>query len=655
MKPHRLLTAAALAAAAIAPGSARAQEPADTFRLEELVVTVNRLPVRREAATAAVAILYGEELRARGVADVAEALRGVPGVTIARSGAVGGLSSLFVRGGESNYVQLLIDGVPQNDPGGALDLAGIGLDDIERIEVVRGPASVLYGSDAVTGVVQLFTRRGAGRTRAEAAVRGGSFGTLEARGSLAGGSPRAGYSLALSRSTTDGHHAFNSGYDNTVATGQLRATPDARTDATLSIRISDGDFHYPTDDAGAVVDRNAHQTTRRLSAALDVGRTLGRRLETRLLLTASRVRLGIDDRPDGPADTIGFYGYASDAVVGRRSADLRANVHLRPGTVLSLGAETRLQTERSSTTSLSQWGPSEGTFAVNRWNRGYYAQAVGAAGRLSTSAGVRLDENEAFGTFTTWRAGATLRLLAATRLRIAAGTAFKEPTFFENYATGFVRGNPDLAPERSLSSEIGAEHELARGRVFLSATWFDQRFRDLILYRAAPPGSGLPDYVNIGAAKAAGLELAARLQPAGGARLGAAYTWLSTRVTAGGAEPGTGAEFETGAPLLRRPTHSASADALLPLPGRGHLGARLAWVGERTDLAFTPTGANQVRLQPYTRLDLSGELRLTNGHGALPATMLTLAIENVTDAHYQEIANYPARGRAVLVGVRGEW
>ena len=104
-----------------------------------------------------------------------------------------------------------------------------------------------------------------------------------------------------------------------------------------------------------------------------------------------------------------------------------------------------------------------------------------------------------------------------------------------------------------------------------------------------------------------------------------------------------------------KPTHSASADALLPLPGRGHLGARLAWVGERTDLAFTPTGANQVRLQPYTRLDLSGELRLTNGHGALPATMLTLAIENVTDAHYQEIANYPARGRAVLVGVRGEW
>src|SRR2546425_5083359 len=187
-----------VAALAVAPLVLQAQEPVDTARLGPIVVTAERLPIPAAAVPAAVTVLSGAALRAQGIRTVADALRTVPGGTVVASGSFGAQTSLFVRGGESDYVKVLIDGVPQNQPGGAFDFAHLTLDGVDRIEVVRGPVSVLYGSDAVAGVVQIFTRAGTGAPRPVAGLRAGTYGTTELSAGLEGGRPPPGGTLHAS-------------------------------------------------------------------------------------------------------------------------------------------------------------------------------------------------------------------------------------------------------------------------------------------------------------------------------------------------------------------------------------------------------------------------------------------------------------------------
>src|SRR5206468_8359662 len=166
----------AVALALTVSTSAAAQDAQDTTRLKELVVTATRTPTPPDAVVSSITTISGDDLRARGLHFVQDALREVPGAAVVQVGSFGGVSSLFLRGGESDYVKVLVDGVPVNQSGGAFDWANLTLDNVDRIEVLRGPASVLYGSDAVTGVVQIFTRRGSASSNAFAAVEAGTYG-----------------------------------------------------------------------------------------------------------------------------------------------------------------------------------------------------------------------------------------------------------------------------------------------------------------------------------------------------------------------------------------------------------------------------------------------------------------------------------------------
>src|SRR5207249_7759284 len=156
------------------------QQPQDTVVLKPIVVTATRVPVAADLVASAVTVLRGADLVAQGIRTVADALQTVPGAHIVETGSYGGQTSLFMRGGESDYVKVLLDGVPLNDAGGGIDLAHLTTDNVDRIEVVRGPVSVLYGSDAVTGVVQIFTRRGEGQTpRVGAELQAGTYSSLD--------------------------------------------------------------------------------------------------------------------------------------------------------------------------------------------------------------------------------------------------------------------------------------------------------------------------------------------------------------------------------------------------------------------------------------------------------------------------------------------
>src|SRR5690348_7172019 len=166
-------------AAAVAQGTAR-----DTARTVPVVVTATRSELARDRVPESVSVLTGEQLRQQGIVTVADALRQVPGVALAQSASYGTATSLFIRGGESKFTKVLLDGVPVNDAGGAFDFSSLTTDNVERIEIVRGPASVLYGSDAVAGVIQIFTRRGTRGVHGDLAARGGRFGTSDVDASM---------------------------------------------------------------------------------------------------------------------------------------------------------------------------------------------------------------------------------------------------------------------------------------------------------------------------------------------------------------------------------------------------------------------------------------------------------------------------------------
>lgn len=642
---------AALLAAIAAATPLRAQQ-ADTVALDELVVTATRVAVPRAAVPAAVTVLTGEALRERGVTHALDALRLTPSLHVIQSGSYGATTSLFLRGGESDYVQVLVDGVPLNEPGGRADLANLSADEIERIEIVRGPASVLYGSDAVTGVIQIFTRAGAGRPTVRAGIRGGGYGTLGYDAGVSGQAGALGYNVAASHLTSDGVYEFNNEYRNTSAAANLAFWPDAWTEAKLSVRYADGVFHYPTDGAGNPVDRNAFAFEERLALGLELGRALSDRVRIGLLLTGSGLTRGDDNAADEPGQGSSYL----ETEVLRRGADARIDVRPTAAATFTAGATIERQEEES----VSRWDDpnpdfsSRSEYAHRRMNRGYYAQALlePAAG-LAFTLGARLDDNERFGTFESYRAGAAWTH-GATRVRAAFGTAFKEPQIAETYGSGYVVGNPALEPEQSRSWEAGLERSFLDGRLALGATYFDQRFRDMIQYRTQPPGSTEPNYFNVAEAKAAGLELEATVRPAAPITASIGFTRLETEVLDAGFQAGPNAEFVEGERLLRRPTHAVNATVEYRAPrGAAHLVVR--YTGDRDDLDFSDDmNVRRVTLDAHTVVDLGGEFRILPADGRRPALIGTVRIDNAFDTEYQEVLGFRTRGRTLFLGARME-
>jgi vitamin B12 transporter len=633
-------------AAVVSPRAAAAQQ--DPFELVGLIVTASPTPRPASAVARSVTVLEGEALRARGVLRVADALRDVPGVTVVQGGSFGATTSVFMRGGESDYVQVLVDGVQVNQPGGSFDFAALTLDDVARIEVLRGPASSLFGSDAVAGVIHIITGTGRGPAALSLSVQGGSYGRREASLAASGGSAGTSWSLAASRLRTDGVFPFNNRHENTVLSGSVRLAPDARTRASVAVRLSDRTYGFPTDATGAAVDHNALTFGDEASVALSGARWLGDHLELRTLVTLARMEGGTDDASDDAADTLGYYGFSSLDHVQRSAVDVRGNLYLG-GAVATAGFEGEREKQRSFSESASEWGVTSGRSAYTRGNRAAFLHLTGAAGSWAWALGGRLEDNEQYGHFPTWNGGLTWRPVEGTRLRGSAGSAIKEPTFYESYAEGYVRGNPALDPERARSWEVGVEQEALGQRATLRATFFQERFRDLIQYTAVPPAPGAPNYFNLAGADVRGVEVSAALR-AGVASIDASWTWLDGRVSEGGADEGAGGEFVPGDRLLRRPASTLRLHGALHAE-RGDASVTLRVVGDRADRDFTTFPATRVTLPRHATVDAGAEVPIHRGAGG-PSWVLRLRAENLLDARYEEIVGFPAPGRALYVGAR---
>lgn len=633
-----------LALVLAAPLGAQAR---DTTRLDSVVVTATRTDVALPAASLATTVISGEDLRARGITYLGDALRTIAGVALVRGGSYGGVTSLFLRGGESDYVKVLIDGIPLNAAGGGIDLASITVDAAERIEIVRGPTSVLYGSDAVTGVINIITRAGVASPQATIEARGGSHDWREAAIGVSGGSRVSGAATAALRST-DGIYPFNSDhrtatYDATVEMGR-----GSRGDLRFDARLADVESHYPTNGQGQLVDSNQVRREERRLVGLSAGWLFGPRVAGRLELSHAETDAVSDNAPDSEGDTLGFYS-RSESDASRQRIDARLEMYLHERALVTIGSEWTRQREVAVGRSTSGQTPLPDTrFDASRLNRALYAQLLsGGSQRFSATLGARVDDNERFGTFITSRAAAAWRA-GGTTLRVAAGTAFREPAFAEHFTTDFSVGNPSLDPERTTSWEAGIARTFADGGLTLAATWFDQRFRDMIQFTFQEDPAA-PNYINLASARSSGLEAEIGVVVASSLDVSASYTLLRTRVLDAGA--GDFGAFEAGKPLLRRPRHSASALVRWGIGERGALTAEVSRVGSRDDLDFSTFPAVRRVLEPYTLVDLGAELGLLPGPRA-SSFRLTLRAENAFDEEYEPAFGFVPPGRTVFVGAR---
>ncbi|MGQ0592227.1 MAG: TonB-dependent receptor plug domain-containing protein [Gammaproteobacteria bacterium] len=642
----------------------------ETVELEPIIVTATRLEMPLDQIPASVSVVEGEDIERAQVVDVLEVLRDIPGFTIVQTGSRGGTTSLFARGGNSNFNQVLIDGVKVNQAGGAFDFDDLTTDGVHRIEIVRGPQSALYGSDAITSVVQLFTRRGDGPLAARFGFAGGEFETFEEKASISGGTERYGYTVDVGRIDTDGILDFNNRYGNTTVASRFDWSPVETLDLTTTVRFNDSRFDVATQSAGdrfSPLDPNQSGEKDRLIVGPRAVWNPYPWWRHALQLGLYREDRSFDDPFDPSPDPFDpspdFGSFVSDTSEERLSADYNSTFFL-PSVAgltptMTLGGYAEGEDFEQDSLFLFQGSGTPDRIDESRDTQAFYSQLIlDWREQVTLVAGFRLDEGSTFGTEVNPRVGMAYRLPAIeTKLRASYGTGIKAPTFFENFVrSAFAIGNPDLDPERSESWEVGLDQPLPFDDYpgELSVTYFSADFDDLIgfVFRSTPSFNiQRPSFFNIQRAQSRGLEVGLRVVTPIGIGLRGSYTYLDTEVVESG--PSGGTLFVEGEPLLRRPEHSG-AFTIDYAVDRWTASFNLTIKGSSIDGDFNADPAARVRLDGYAKADIALAYRLFENRLGLESFSITAKGQNVFDEDYEEVFGFSTAGASFLIGFRAE-
>lgn len=639
-------TCAALAAVLASSRSAGAQggpDSLDMIHMPPIVVTATRTPVPPDEVGSSITVVTREEIEQRQYRTVLEALRGVPGVAVAQAGP-GGVASAFLRGAAADHTLVLLDGVEMNDPSspnGAYDLANLLTENIERIEVVRGPQSTLYGSSAMGGVIQILTRRGEGPPAPTAAFEGGTHGAFQGTLGLAGSTETLAYSAALARRETDRVSAATAGSGDAERDGHRVGAFSGRLDwraaaalaLGLTVRAStaetDRDQEGPGgDDPNAVTEAD--------EVALRVeGRFAGWGGRWEGTIGASLADHGREGRDD--VDERHPQDRSRGTFDGRRwKIDWQNELALGEVQRLTFGVETERETAATTFASDGEFGPFESVFpeASARTTGAFVQHHAGFGEALFVTIGARIDDHSRFGTAATVRMTPTLYIVATgTRVKASYGTGFKAPTLFQLFDSQF--GSAGLEPEESAGWDAGLEQDLAGGRVRVGVTAFATGFENLV-------GFEFPDgFRNVSAAETRGVEAWASAFPGAGVRLNGSYSFDEARDESGGEDDGK--------PLLRRPRHQGSLDLGVPVGHRGDVALGVRFMGEREDRDFSIFPAERVTLDGYSLMRMAASWDVSD------TVRLFGRIENLLDEEYEEARHFGTEGRAAFVGVRAEF
>jgi vitamin B12 transporter len=606
-----------------------------------IVVTPTMVPTPLADVGSDVTIITSQDIEREQAQTLPEALKDVPGLNVVQTGGPGGTASVFIRGANSNHTKVLIDGMDVSDPStptGAFDFSQIPTWDIERIEVLRGPQSGLYGSDAIGGVINIITKTGAGPAAAHGMAEGGSFGTFNQAAGVSGSKGRANYDFNVVHLRTADQPVTPT---NLLAPGEVRnddfssnKTYSGKVGAALTDDLSvnaigryvDSLTRYTTDDFNNTSFPNgvpeASQAFQREHAFFGRSQAKlssldGAWVNALGIAYTHYNRSDVDPNPNNTTQT-----YSGD----RTTLNWLSTARLDMDRILVAGLEAEADRIATKTAHAS---------AQDR--AGFVEFDTPLAPHWHATASVRVDSYSTFGAAATWRLSSAYRIpRTGTELRSSYGTGFKAPTLYQLH--GGSSANPSLQPETSRGFDLGFEQPLLGNRLSFGSTYFHNNIHNLI------DSGPSPDYKNLNVDQATtyGVENFLAYRPIKTLRLRLDYTYTIATTSTG--VPG---DIPAGT-LLRRPKHKASVEGLWTPTEAVSLTTTVLWEGSWFDV--TRDAATSYESVPgYVLVNLDASYKLTD-HATLYGR-----IDNLLDRHYQEPIGFLQPGLGVFAGVRLSW
>lgn len=617
--------------------------PEGSIALPEISVVATRTPRPTSEIGSALTVITREELQRRQTRLVSEVLREVAGVSVSRTGGPGTFTEVRIRGAESNHTLVLINGIEANDPatGRLFDFGNLLASDVERIEVLRGPQSALYGSDAIGGVINIVTLEGRGPISGAARVEGGSFGTVSANGRVGGGDEHYAFAASVDFFRTEGINLSDfgdeeDGYANTTLNFTGRVNP-------LDVLQIDVAGRYTS--TRVENDPQDFTTGRTLDSDIDESETEQAYARAQATLTLfdglweQSAGLSVTDTRN---DFVSEFGNAfSEGTLA--SIDYQSDVYLETPDLLDAEHVLTFLFEREETNYSNEFQQGRGTEDF-----GYVGQyQLSLLDRIFLSGSVRHDDFDTFEDFTTYRVTASVEPFdTGTRLHGSYGTGVQRPTPTEQFGffPGNFIGNPALEPEQSRGWDIGIEQTLLGGRVVADVTYFRNMIENEINGFVFDPQSGLFTAANRdGESEADGIEIElTAVDLVEGLDLSGSYTYTHATQPFSDIDGSEGVFRER-----RRPLHSASLNANYRfLDDRANLNLGLIYNGEQTDLQFTSPEFREVEVGSYTLLNIAGSYDLSEN------VEIFGRIENVLDQDYEEVFDFNAPDIGAFVGLR---
>ncbi len=622
----------------------------------EVTVTATRVPTTADAIAAGITVIDRATIETRGYTTLADALSAVPGLRIVQSGGPGGNASIFIRGTNSNHVLVLRDGMAVNDPadpGNAFNFGVDTLNDIERIEVVRGPMSGVYGSGAIGGVINIVTRKGQKLAQTEVEIAGGLPRAVLGRAATSGQSGVWDYSATVESRSDQGsditprreriYTGERDGFRSQLATVNLGLTPVDGTRLSVLLRARRSVFGYdnvggfPGSDNGNYTGRDDNLFGR----AGGTSKLFGGVWETSLFVGRSQIDRRFVTTLDPATLQSGDSRYHS------RRTDLEWNNTVRlPNTGLTTAGTLTFGYQHVADEARVR---ADSVFSGFPFNQSAHAHADSDAGyvglqarllqRLTVTANVRAEATTLTQDATTYRIGAAYALPELlSKLKVSYGTAFRAPSLFDRYGVdsfGYV-GNPALKPETSRGFEAGLVTELPvfgeRDGVTLSGTYFDNKIKDLIQAQFG----AVSTVVNVARATTRGVEAVVTLRPAPWVDADFTYTYTDAQ------------NALTGARLLRRPLHAASANMRLrPLPGLT-IAPELLYTGPFQDFLVDDFGNGQG--VGKARSGVLANLNVT--YEVTPKVLVFVYAKNIGGSRFEPASGFATPGPSFLAGTR---
>jgi len=602
------------------------QAKGEGMKLGEIVITATRIKEPVKYVSASSEVITETQIHQEQILQVRDILQRRIGIDIGSNGNFGGATSLFLRGTNSNHTVIMIDGVKVYNPisiTGTFDLANLTTDNIERIEIIRGPQSSLYGSDAIGGVINIITKKGRGKPVLNFTQEYGSHNSLIETLSSSGEIDKFSYSFSYRRFDTDGISKASKKYGNTEKDSYTDNSFSGKFEyqfskdiniglitryTKASVDIDDWDFFVNNK---AVDDPDHINKISQFLISTYFNQKVNTIWEHNLKLSFMRDILHDESGPNGPG-----LPYSSYLKGNNKAIDWQNNFYLNEADTLILGFQ--YNNEDGDYFYQDAWSTTKFKKGTNTRSF-YFENKLNMQEKFFNILSLRFDNHSKFGTHTTYKIGMAYLFDSGTKLKGNFGTGFKSPTIFQLYAPPAWGGNPNLKPEKSNGYDIGVEQTLWNDKVSIECIFFKNNLKNLIVWS---PVSG---NTNIGKARTSGVETEIRFFPVPGFSLALSHTYLNAK------------DKTTGQILPRRARNKYNLNINYNF-GKGNVNLNVGRYEKRYDMGF--------RLKDYTKLDLAISYQMNKN------VELFIKGNNLLDRYYEEFYSYGTEGRSIYGGVK---